>query len=113
MSLRGPTVQTTRQKQLNLPELTLQHQPDHFDGLRDRVAISARQAAFFSRTLAEDADQIGERITRLSAVPSPIPEMVNGQFCSDLRKSRDCKSDSPQRGSEEPQSELYEGEGGI
>jgi hypothetical protein len=33
MSLRGPTVQTTRQKQLSLPELTLQHQPDHFDGL--------------------------------------------------------------------------------
>jgi len=108
MSLRGPTDQTTRQKQLSLPELTLQHQPDHFDGLRDRTAISApEQAAFFLSTRAEEhghADQVGERIGQLSAVALPIPEMVNS--AQTLRKSLDCKSVSPQRGSEEPQSEL-------
>ncbi len=58
MSLRGPTVQTTRQRQLSLPELTLQHQPDHLDGLLgllDRTAISAPEdAAFFLSTRAEE-----------------------------------------------------------
>ena len=37
----------------------------------------------------------------------------NGQFCTDLRKSRDYKGYSPQRGSEEPHSKLYEGQGEI
>jgi hypothetical protein len=36
-----------------------------------------------------------------------------GQFCSDRKTRRDYKSGSPQRGSEEPQSALYEGEGEI
>ncbi len=32
-----------------------------------------------------------------------------GQFCSDLRTPRNYKSDSPPSGSEEPESEFYEG----
>jgi len=43
--------------------------------------------------------------------PKPIPR--RGQFCSDLRKPRDYKSGSPQGGSEESQSTLYEGEGEV
>jgi uncharacterized protein YjbJ (UPF0337 family) len=72
----------------------------------DKNIICPEHVAFFLGTRAEKhghADQIGESITQLSAAPSPIPEMVNSQFCSELRKSQDCKSDSP------PQSELCEG----
>ena len=41
------------------------------------------------------------------------PQSRIGQFCSDLRKPRDYKSGSAQRGSEEPQSAPCEGQGEI
>ena len=50
-------------------------------------------------------------LARFGMKPKPIPK--GGQSCSDLRRPRDYKSGSPQRGSEEPQSALYEGEGEI
>jgi hypothetical protein len=41
----------------------------------------------------------------------PIPEVVNSAQTAESREIK--KGSSPQRGSEEPQSALYEGEGEI